>query len=204
MCKNKQFHKQYVHARYIQHYISLNSSADMQDLKLFPNVKEVQEAFSIYHHILSIIYPRDNRVDVNNPKITTICAGDGVSPRVAGLLSFMTKWTSWSIDPLMRVEKYDGKINRCKVIQDIAENINNYYQEGDEEVVLLIFPHSHVENTNEVYKHFKHKNVWIISMPCCYPSQDNWLPLKTWIGVKDDCINSDKNILKFYCNYLNL
>lgn len=46
---NSQFDKKFIPAKYIARYFSLNSSAEMQELNLFPNIKEISESMAMYY-----------------------------------------------------------------------------------------------------------------------------------------------------------
>lgn len=204
--KNKKFDKKMIHGKYINRYLSLHSSEEMQGLKLFPNLKEIQETFSLYENIFNIITPLDNNINKDNEKIIAFVIGDGVSPRTAGFFSFLTKWSTVSIDPNMRVEQYLNKIRRCTVVKStgedfIKEDINKYLDYFD--YYFIILPHSHMRNVHIFYNVLKDKKVWITNMPCCYPNQCYYLPINTWLTIKDNNVDSDKNIIHFYNNYLN-
>lgn len=84
LIKVKQFDEKYIPAKYINRYISLGCPAKMQELKLFPNVKEVCETFSLYDAIWNYIYPLDNNIIHSNENISYFVGGGGVSPRTAG------------------------------------------------------------------------------------------------------------------------
>lgn len=43
----------------------------------------------------------------------------------------------------------------------------------------------------------------MLNLPCCYSEQDLNLPLPCY-SYKDIYIDSPKNVMKIYCNYLNL
>ncbi len=209
MCKNKQFDRMWVPAKYLNRYIRLKASADMQALELFPNLKEIQESFSIFNVIESYILKRDTNIDRNKENhVLCFVVGDGTTPRTAAVINFMTKWDTISCDPIMRnPAKYAG-IKRCEVHtskgEDIVEMVTQRVEIVEHEYVILIFPHSHIPNTNEIYKHFTDKKVWIINMPCCHKKQDDYLPLKEWVSFKDDAVASPENTIKVYCNYIDL
>ena len=209
MCKNKQFDRMWVPAKYLNRYIRLKASADMQALELFPNLKEIQESFSIFNVIESYILKRDTNIDRNKENhVLCFVVGDGTTPRTAAVINFMTKWDTISCDPIMRnPAKYAG-IKRCYVRTSKGEDIAHIVRERvdiiEYDYIFLIFPHSHIPNTNEIYKHFTDKKVWIINMPCCHKKQDDYLPLKEWVSFKDDAVASPENTIKVYCNYLNL
>lgn len=209
MCKNKQFDRMWVPAKYLNRYIRLKASADMQALELFPNLKEIQESFSIFNVIESYILKRDTNIDRNKENhVLCFVVGDGTTPRTAATISFMTKWDTVSCDPIMRnPAKYAG-IKRCYVRTSKGEDIAHIVRERvdiiEYDYIFLIFPHSHIPNTNEIYKHFTDRKVWIINMPCCHKKQDDYLPLKEWVSFKDDAVASPENTIKVYCNYLNL
>ncbi len=204
MCiKNKHFDKRNYSIKYINWYIGLNSSAEMQELKLFPNAKEIQESAGLLNTILGFIGEKDSNINKDNPNIGAYVIGDGVRPRTAGLFSFITKWKCWSIDPLMRVEEDFSRIKRLTVIKANGEDVIKSIVETND-YVLLVFPHSHIPDTNKIYKEFKDQKVWIINMPCCYQSQDIHLPFTRYATIVDSNINSDKNHIKIYCNYMNI
>lgn len=209
MCKNKQFDRMWVPAKYLNRYIRLKASADMQALELFPNLKEIQESFSIFNVIESYILKRDTNIDRNKENhVLCFVVGDGTTPRTAAVINFMTKWDTISCDPIMRnPAKYAG-IKRCEVRTSTGEDLVHVVKQQVEirkyDYVFLIFPHSHIPNTNEIYKHFTDEKVWIINMPCCHKKQDDFLPLKEWVSFKDDAVASPENTIKVYCNYIDL
>lgn len=207
--KSKNKGNRMVSSRYLNRYIKLNSSEEMQRLQLFPNAPEVTEVFSILNIIESYILKKDTNIDRNKENhVLCFVVGDGTTPRTAAVINFMTKWDTISCDPIMRnPAKYAG-IKRCYVRTSKGEDIAHIVRERvdiiEYDYIFLIFPHSHIPNTNEIYKHFTDKKVWIINMPCCHKKQDDFLPLKEWVSFKDDAVASPENTIKVYCNYIDL
>lgn len=206
--KNKAFDKKKISAKYINRYISLNSSAEMQELNLFPNVKEIQESFALWDIINWFILPRDETIKRDSESLHVYVIGDGHTPRTAGLIAFMSKWMCVSVDPEMREDKYKNTVKRLWPVKCKGEEIEKYklFEQSTKKPthIILIFPHSHIKNTNEVYKHFQDQKVWIVNMPCCVKSQDDNLPLKKFFGYKDEFIDSPENVIKIYSNYIDL
>jgi hypothetical protein len=203
MFKNSQFDNKFVAAKYINRYLSMKCSADMQALGLFPNLKEIQEAFGIFNIIENYIMEIDKEITTKSESVHVYVIGDGVTPRAGATIAFRTKWQVVSIDPEMHPGFGSGEVLRLRTVRDKGENVDKYLVTGDPSHVFLIFPHSHIRNTNEVYKHFKDKKVWIINMPCCYQAQDKNLPINWYYSYVDKAISTDKNIIKVYNNYLN-
>ncbi len=114
----------WVPAKYLNRYIRLKASADMQALELFPNLKEIQESFSIFNVIESYILKRDTNIDRNKENhVLCFVVGDGTTPRTAAVINFMTKWDTISCDPIMRnPAKYAG-IKRCEVRTSTGEDL---------------------------------------------------------------------------------
>jgi len=207
MCvkQRKYDHKSYA-IKYINQYFGLKCSAEMQELRLFPNLKEIQESFSIINNVQNYCMKTDTNIDFKNPNINVYVIGDGVTPRTAAVFNFLTKWKTFSIDPLMRIENDYSTIQNLNVFKGKAEDVfvDNPDIVEQKDYIFIILPHSHIENTNSIYRYFKNQKTWIINLPCCKPNQDNTLPIESWIGIKDRYINSDKNILKIYNNYLDI
>ena len=202
MCIKNKHTKTHYAGKYIDWYISLHSSSEMQELKLFPNVKEVQESAGLLNTILGYINSQEPDINKDNPNIGVYVIGDGVRPRTAGMFCFLTKWTCWSVDPLMRIEEDFSGINRLTILQANGEDvIKDIVSEFD--YVILVFPHSHIADTNLIYRAFpKHQKIWIVNMPCCHQMQDQNLPFNKYVTFVDRNINSDKNHIRVYNNYL--
>lgn len=204
MCvKNSHYDNKNYAIKYINQYFRLNCSADMQAIRLFPNVKEIQESFGTFNIVTEHIMTMDPNITLDNPNINVYVIGDGVSPRTAATFNFLSKWKTFSIDPLMRTEKDWSSVNNLTVLKGTGEECIEAIVE-QKDYIFLVFPHSHIPELNSIYKHFKNQKVWIINLPCCKPNQGNGLPIKKFIGIVDTNINSPKNIFNIYNNYLEM
>lgn len=203
--KNSQFDNKLIPAKYIQRYFHLNSSAEMQAMNLFPNIKEITESFGIFNAIENYLIPTFN-LDrkINN----TICfvVGDGSTPRTASVINFMTKWTIVSIDPRLNYAKWEStwsKIQRLNIFKGkgedykIDKNSLPYLYTN----AIIILPHSHIDRKGVNYFWNQcdcFKNLFLINLPCCFPGQDEDLRQCLVHEYTDDAINSFHCKIKIY------
>ena len=75
--------------RYLNDFIKLNkSAADMLNLGLFPNAKEITESYSAFNAVKTKL----KQYELGDPGVTVVSVGDGRTPRTAALFAFRTKW----------------------------------------------------------------------------------------------------------------
>lgn len=204
MCvKNKHYDNKNYAIKYINQYFRLDCSADMQGLRLFPNVKEIQESFGTFNQVTDYVMQVDPNIKLDNPNINVYVIGDGSTPRTAATFNFLSKWKTFSIDPLVRMDTDWSVIRNLTVLKGTGEEmIEDIVEQKD--YIFLVFPHSHIPELNSIYKYFINQKVWIINLPCCKPNQGNSLPIKQFTGIVDTYINSPKNIFNIYNNYIPL
>lgn len=65
---NSQFDKKFIPAEYIARYFSLNSSAEMQELNLFPNIKEISESMAMYYCVANYLSNWELDINLKNEK----------------------------------------------------------------------------------------------------------------------------------------
>lgn len=190
--KNKHYDNKHVPAKYIQRFLGLNSAADMLELKLFPNIKEIAESMAMFYAVEKIM-SWDNTIQ-RDKKINVVVSGDGVVPRTACLFNYMTKWNTWSIDPAMRERNYSN-VKRLTVIKDKIENIHLLFTEP----VIILMPHSHAP-IKDTWNNIKSDKKWLIKMECC--TRDR-LPLEAYY-YKDKHAITAANDIYIWNNYMKL
>lgn len=82
-------------------------------------------------------------ITFDNPNITLIAVGDGVTPRTAALFAFRTQWKCISIDPALRQGAWNNVNNlttHTKKVQDVTIPI----QLSDDAYVIVVMWHAHV------------------------------------------------------------
>lgn len=191
--KNKQFDTKVCPSKYINRFVGLNSLEEFAKLKLFPNVKEVTESFSMYYTVKEQICQYLD-TDKSMFDVCIIVVGDGVSPRTASLFAFLSKAEVHSIDPLMRVEEYKGKINRLSLYKDKIEEVNIY---TDKTKVIILMPHAHAitEDSWDCVGDVEDK--WLVKMPCCTKDELSW---NKFLEFEDKYNMSPKNKIQIWNN----
>lgn len=194
--KNKYFDQRLIASKYIQRFLGLNSAADMLNLKLFPNAKEVGESMAMFYAVTEKIKVWDKRIKQDSNNVNIVVVGDGVSPRTACLFNFLTKWNTWSIDPNMRLVSYDN-VKRLTVIPDKIENVK--LQFDDDQIVIIILPHSHAP-VFQCWDNIQANQKWLIKMPCCTHDNLNF----PGYYYRDPFAITAKNEIYIWSNYKTL
>lgn len=194
MFKNSDFDKKMIPAKYINRFISLNSLEEFGKFGLFPNPKEVTESFGMYNAVMRYVVENTD-ISKGHNDANVFVVGDGVTPRTAGLMAFMTKWDCFSIDPELRDNDYSG-IRRLLCYSCKIEDFTTDFLEGDDRPRIILMPHSHAE-AQITWNKLANDKTWLITMPCCVRHQLN-LPC---IEYRDVAVASPKNFIKVYSNY---
>lgn len=153
--------------RYLDEFVYLSCSADLLQMQLFPNAKEITESFAAYEAARKYLWPRVNPGD---PKVKLVVVGDGSSPRTAATFAFRTKWDCHSIDPSLRNKTCWQSIGRLSLYRNKIEELRPGkfgIQSGD--TVVLVLVHSHASITASVEAVTPCKNLNVIAIPCCFP-----------------------------------
>ena len=107
----------YPSLRYINEFIKLKCAADLLELGIFPNAKEITESFAAWNAVRRHLWKRGFSPDKN---LNCYVIGDGTTPRTAALVAFISNFYVFSIDPNSRwKERYRSikrlTICRCKI-----------------------------------------------------------------------------------------
>lgn len=200
MFKNSDFDGKMIPAKYINRFISLNSLEEFGKYKLFPNPKEVTESFAMYVAVMKyVVENTDICKGRNDARVFVV--GDGVTPRTAGLMAFMTKFQCVSIDPELRDRDY-SEIRRLRIVQKKIQDWEpGVLNSGDgvlnQKPHIILMPHSHAP-IQETWNKLVNDKTWLITMPCCTHGRLN-IPC---IEYRDMAVASPKNYIKVYCNYM--
>lgn len=165
-------------ARYFNQLLNLKCTPDLLSANVFPNAKEVTEAFGIYNAA-----KRNIPLELSDPNVIAIVVGDGSTPRCGAVFAFRTQWSVISIDPQLSTFKVNHGIKRLQCIADKIENLKSF-KAITYNKVLIIMPHSHA-NMDTTLNMIKGKTRHLICSPCCqslipsrYPlpdiSYDDW------------------------------
>lgn len=168
---------------YINRFIALNCAGELLNRKLFPNAKEITESFAAFKAIIEYI-PYNRKTD----KVQVVCVGDGHTPRTGALISMLTSWNVISIDPVMRIKDYN--IKRLELIKAKIEDVQLEYDCP----VIIVCVHSHAKLT-DCLKSIKANERYIITIPCCVPSDLTADPIESYI---DNDIDSEKRKVEIY------
>ena len=172
---------------YIDRFLKLKSSIKFLELKLFPNTKEVTESMGAWFAIKRAV--EGTGIDQKSNCIVYV-VGDGHVPRTGALIACMTKWGVVSIDPVMRLREYG--IKRLGPIQERAENLS-FDCEG--KIAFVVHVHSHAKLSDSIEMLQSYKELYVINIPCCVPSDINIEPIGKYT---DECILSKKNEVEIY------
>jgi DNA primase len=141
----------------------------MLALKLFPNAKEITESFAAYaaarEHIAA---------DLKNENIAVLCVGDGRVPRTAATFAMRSRWTCFSVDPMMK-EKWTQReiVPRLQAFRKKIEDVgfSSYFNTSpslgfDHAIVVAVHSHASLLKSLHAARNLS-TEVSVVSMPCC-------------------------------------
>ena len=85
-------------ARYVSEMLKLACGPELVRLRVFPDAKELTEAFAASNAIRTHLW---SRYKPNDERVCLIAVGDGNTPRSAALCAFLTRWQCVAVDPEM-------------------------------------------------------------------------------------------------------
>lgn len=143
--------------RYLDQFIRDRSSVDLMRLKIYPDVKEVSEAYGMLYAA--------KRYLSSGKTWKIICVGDGSTPRCGALFAYHTRYEVYSVDPALPIDCLE-RYYEIKRLYPVPYQIEDCQYSGENG--LIISCHSHAK-LSTVIKSCKFKNTVLISMPCCVP-----------------------------------
>ena len=153
----------------INKFWGLSVARKLMDLKVFPNVKEITEAMSMWRVLGKEGFFGLNRQDRD---VLVVCVGDGSTPRLAALAALSTNWDVLSVDPNLNPSW--ATRNGVERLQCIAKPIEEVSLSEVElcdlksyKAMIILACHAHVEPKamleSLVYPCPRH----LVCMPCC-------------------------------------
>ncbi len=171
MCESSKVTK-LIPAKYIERYFAIKKFEKIVKYDLFPNLKEVSESMSMFYVVLEKILPLiDSNRSLEN--VTIVVVGDGTKPRTASLFNFLSKATTYSIDPLMVERDMFSEIKRLTVKKDEIQNIKI---QNNNPIAIILMPHAHAPIL-ESWNCIEAKDKWLVKMPCCTNDKLPWTPI---------------------------
>lgn len=174
--------------KYLGEFISMNCAPDMLSMRLFPNSKEISESFGAY----DAARYRLPQFSLGDPSVSVVAVADGRTPRTAGTFAFRSKWTCYSVDPLLKGGKLRwAGIQRLHLVPDKIENFKL-----EAKRVILVAVHSHAILSRAVQS-IHADELAVIAIPCCVPQT---LAHPPDIEYQDRSIISPHRIIKIWNN----
>lgn len=162
-------------SRYIDEFIRLSCAPDLLALKLFPNAKEITESLGAYNAVRQHLW-----LNFGDSSICVLVVGDGVVPRTAATFAFRSRWTCYSVDPRMRDNRWDLKVQRLHVFRAKVLPENGWAPPIHCNVFsqcILVAVHSHASLSASIQAaRMLSTNVSVVSIPCCVKHDYHAMP----------------------------
>lgn len=173
-------------AIHVDRFLALRCAADLIAARVFPNGKEVSESMAAWWAVRKYVVP--GRISEKDTNVSVVVVGDGTKPRTAALIAHMTKWSVYSVDPLLDLSSCQN-IERLVMYRSKIETLRlDLYRFGH---VIVVCVHSHATIEN-VMAGILFNKADFVSIPCCVhqPAPQN---AGCVIEYEDPAIWSPKN-----------
>lgn len=168
--------------RYLSEFLTLRCAADLLQLEVFPDAKELTESMAAYRAARNGLafygWP------LNDPEIVAVFPGDGSTPRTAALFALRTAWRCISVDPRLRPKARYGDVRRLEVIVGKIEE-----QRIEAPRIVVVGVHNHAK-VGDVAAGIRADRVACIMMPCCVKWQARQVPD---LNYRDEGVLSPEN-----------
>jgi hypothetical protein len=121
-----------IERRYLDMLVTSKCGADLLSRKLYPNAKEVTEAYSCFDATSKLKLPWGDSSRL------AVVVGDGSTPRLGAMVAMRTAWTVASIDP--KLKQRDWRVKRLACYSVPIELVRCHLVGTD---VCIFMPHSH-------------------------------------------------------------
>lgn len=153
--------------RYFDEFLNLKCAPQLLEHGLFPNGKEVTEAFAVWSAIRKYV---PGLQESGYRGMAFLDIGSGVQPRFAALAAMLSAGTAIAIDPRLRTESHIS-IKRVHRFSETAEEyasrpLEDRPDNGLIPVACLVHGHAPV---HEVLACLDGRDGWIVALPCCVP-----------------------------------
>lgn len=194
--RNRHFDKKFIPAKYLNRFLSWNSAANMLELNLFPNIKEIAESMSMFYAVEEKLMKWDTNIIKKSDNIHVIVVGDGNRPRTGCVFAFNTNWNVISIDPLMKPIDYSS-VRHLTVIKDKIENLEPL--DFGDDIVIVVMPHSHAP-IDTCWNKYQSTRKWLIKLECCTHDKLDF----PYYAYRDTYAITQANNVFIWNNYLDL
>jgi hypothetical protein len=185
--------------KYVDFFLSLDCVATLAGSGFFPTCKEITETMAVFEaarNKLGLSYSRED--------VLAVAVGDGVWPRTALYVAYMSKWKSVSVDPLLRVDhpKVRTAMEKARRLELLPQRVEDVEIDasGFSDVVFL-FVHSHASlhaAVSSLRGLAEDCRVHAVSMPCCFGDDLGLEPSETF---EDPLVLSVKRTLQIYRSF---
>jgi hypothetical protein len=149
---------------------SRKSAEDIRKTGVFKagDLKEVSESVAAYRHATVYV----GLGVLNDPDTVVLVIGDGISPRTGALFAFNCRAKVFSIDPIMKMDKF-SKIDRLTLVRSTVEEWLSccplILAEHPKNIVVIdVHSHAPLRLVMAYLAHlFPKAKAGIISIPCC-------------------------------------
>jgi len=196
---------------YIDRVFSLRCFRDIVDLQVFQSAKDISESFCALNAAL--------RHGKNLPYKDILCLviGDGVTPRTAVLVAFLTKgWDCISIDPALKSKWTDSTLSPVQNMIGYAGTLENFVLDPTTDQIPFSASPNHNQTPNKnkwkhivmlcVHSHARFRGhatvakirakfgklpTTIVSLPCCPKFRHvHDIGIPPHVKYDDDCVFS--------------
>lgn len=166
--------------KYVDFFLSLDCAGALAGTGFFPSCKEITETMAVFEAArtrLKLAYGRDD--------VLAVAVGDGVWPRTATYVAYMSRWKSVSVDPLLRLDhpkvaaaaaSVRGLEMHASLVEDVTLDCAGFLD------VVFLFVHSHASLAASVasLRGASGCRIHAVSMPCCFGDDLGLEPSETY------------------------
>ena len=181
--------------RYVDFFLSLDCAGELASTGFYGNCKEITETISLFEaarNRLKLAYGRED--------VLAIAVGDGVWPRTATYVSYLSRWRSVSVDPLLRVDHPKvmataAKTKRLTLHPARIEDVSIDVADAADVVFLFVHSHASLHAAVRALRGAENARIHALSMPCCFGDDLGITPSETF---NDPFVLSVKRSVQIY------
>lgn len=173
--------------RYLDQFVKLKCGPDLLQWGVFPNAKEITEAMGTWTAVRKY-----RKKWLGDGSVCCYVIGDGKTPRLGALVTCLSRWQVYSIDPNMRDKYLDfTKVKRLTCIKSKAEDVFKRFTKKKKGRAVILACHSHAK-LDPIWKSCieNYDEVLAVAIPCCVPQEiENYSPLTVYDdwGINSPC-----------------
>jgi|GEM_PF-1982118 len=184
--------------RYVDFFLSLKCVGTLAATGFYPSAKEISETIGIFEaarNRLRLAYSRED--------VLAVSVGDGVWPRTAAYVSYLSRWRSVSVDPLLRYDHPNvtdilAKTRGLSVLPHRIEDVTIDATGAKDVVFLFVHSHASLHAAARSLRNAEGVRVHALSMPCCFGDDLGLPPSETY---EDPLVLSVKRSIQVYRSF---